>query len=171
MLRSDDDFGYGLQATRGETDTIKEINSTGLYTSGFNSFSSINVEDNLIIFVLGNCRNPKSKDIAKGLGAIFTNNNYELPLPRKAVKIDPNLLKELEGDYKINDNVTVKILIEGDKVFVEDGIHPKIEVFPQSESQFFMKGIDAEIIFIRNSEGEVTQIGLRDDGFTNVYAN
>ncbi len=171
MLRSEDDFGYGLQATRGKTDTIKEINSIGVYTSGFNSFSSIDVEDNLIIIVLGNCRNPKSKDIAKGLCAIFTNNNYELPLPRKAVQIDHDLLKELEGDYKINDNFTVKILIEGDKVFVEDGMHPKIEVFPQSERQFFMKGIDAEIIFIRDSEGEVTQIGLRNDGFTNVYAN
>jgi hypothetical protein len=31
--------------------------------------------------------------------------------------------------------------------------------------------MDAEIVFIRNEEGEVTKIGLRNDEFTNAYAN
>jgi len=172
MLRSSDDgFSYGLHASRGKTDTVKQINSIGVYTSGFNSFSSVNLEDNLIIIVLGNCRNPISRDIAEGLHSIFTDKNYKLPLLRETVKIAPDLLQELEGDYKINDNVTIRIFVDEDQLFINDGMRPKVVVFPQSESQFFFKEIDAEIVFIRNTEGEVTQIELRNDGFTNAYAN
>lgn len=170
MASKEGEFGYGLNVKRGDSGQINEIRSVGTYSSGFNSFSSINMDNDLIIIVLGNNRNPSSEDISDGLKAIFGNEDYTLPLQRKIVKVDPNSLQSLAGDYKINEDFIIKILIEGDKVFVNDGMRPQYEVFPQSETQFFVEGTDAEMVFIKNNEGEVTKIGLRNDGFTNAFA-
>lgn len=170
LSTSESGIEYGFRVKRSEVGEIEEIRSIGVYSSGFNSFSNLSINSRLTVIVLGNNRNPSSEDIADGLLAIFNNKDYNLPLPRKIVKVDKSKLQKLAGDYKINDNFIIKVLVEGDKVFVNDGMHPKFEVFPQSESQFFMEEVDAEIVFIKNEEGEVTKIGLKDDGFTNLFA-
>lgn len=163
-------FGYGLQVKKSEANEIEEVRSTGGYGSGYNSFSILNRESGITVIVLGNNRNPSSEEIAEGLHAIFTKQDYVLPLPRKVVKLDPALLQKLAGDYKINEQLTLKVFVEGNRLFVNDGMRPPFEIFPQSENQFFVEGTDAEIVFIKNEEGVVSRIGLRNDGFTNAFA-
>jgi CubicO group peptidase (beta-lactamase class C family) len=170
LTTNESGYGYGLKIKRDEKGKIQEIRSVGGYTSGFNSFSILNINSGLTVIVLGNNRNPSSEDIADGLHSIFTNKDYTLPLARKIVKVDFLLLQKLAGDYKMNEHVTIKVMVEADKVFVIDGMHPKFEIFPQSENQFFLKGMDGEMVFIKNEKGIVTKIGLRDDGFINAFA-
>jgi len=170
LTTNESGFGYGLSVKTSEEGKVKEIRSVGGYTSGFNSFSILNINSDLIVIVLGNNRNPSSEDIADGLLSICTNKDYTLPLPRKIVKVDSLKLQKLAGDYKMNEHVTIKVMVEGDKVFVNDGMHPKFEIFPQSENQFFLEGVDGEMIFIKNEKGIINKIGLRDDGFINAYA-
>ena len=172
MLKAakENEYGYGLYAKRDKAGNLEEIRSGGGYSSGFNAFSSINLPQKRIVLVLSNNRNPTSGDIAEGLQAIFSGKKYTLPLPRKVVQVDATSLQKLAGAYKINEQVTINIIAEGHRLFVDDSMHPRFEVFPQSADQFFMDDIDAELLFIRNKAGVVTALGLRDDGFTNVYA-
>lgn len=162
--------GYGFRVKRNGAGKIIALSSTAVYASGFNSFSSIDLESGTITIVLGNNRNPASEDIAAGLQAIFNNKEYTLPLPRKIVKVDPQSLQKLAGSYMINEHMSLKIMVEGNKVFVDNGMHPKFRIFPQSSLQFFVEATDAEIVFITNKEGRITRLGLRNDGFTNAFA-
>ena len=41
---------------------------------------------------------------------------------------------------------------------------PPAELFPESESEFFLKGRDAQVIFMRNRKGEVTHAIMRING-------
>ena len=41
---------------------------------------------------------------------------------------------------------------------------PPGELFPESESEFFLKDRDAQVIFMRNRKGEVTHAILRING-------
>jgi len=41
---------------------------------------------------------------------------------------------------------------------------PPAELFPESESEFFLKGMNAQVIFVRNRKGEVTHATMRVNG-------
>jgi hypothetical protein len=41
---------------------------------------------------------------------------------------------------------------------------PKVPLFAASESKFFLKVVDAQIVFSRNEKGEVTSLTLHQNG-------
>jgi hypothetical protein len=41
---------------------------------------------------------------------------------------------------------------------------PPAELLPESEAEFFLKGRDAQVIFMRNRKGEVTHAIMRING-------
>ena len=41
---------------------------------------------------------------------------------------------------------------------------PRVEAFPESESKFFLKVVDAQITFIRDGAGHVSYALLHQDG-------
>ena len=43
---------------------------------------------------------------------------------------------------------------------------PKIEAFPESDTRFFFKIFDAQVTFIKNEKGEVTELTLEVNGRT-----
>lgn len=106
--------------------------------------------------------------IAENVRAIFLQRDYELPLPRKTVSLAPDILEEYVGEYSLKDQLKLKVFIKQGKLLVNDGRHPQFEIYPQSENQFFLEGVDAEIKFTRTSEGKVSGLVLRDDGFNKI---
>src|SRR5262245_26986360 len=95
-----------------------------------------------------------------------------IPAERTAVKIDTNVYDDYVGEYEsqIFDLAVVK---EGERLMAvpkertetrtSQG-RPPGELFPESESEFFLKGRDAQVIFVRNRKGEVTHAILRING-------
>ena len=156
-------IGWGYQVVEGPNGKVKQLNSLdGVYNSGFNAWSGIDNESDLIVIVLSNNRHPVSGEIGAGLRNIFQKKAFEMPLAREVVKIDPALLEEYAGSYTINEQFTIKVLKENNRLFIDDGMHPKFEVYPQSATHFFMKDRDAGLSFVRNKEGKVTQMVLYD---------
>ena len=45
-----------------------------------------------------------------------------------------------------------------------DRLLPGVELFPESETRFFLKVVDAQIEFVREASGAVTQLMLYQDG-------
>ena len=41
---------------------------------------------------------------------------------------------------------------------------PKFELFPSSETDFFLKVVDAQFTFVKDEQGKVTQLILNQDG-------
>jgi ketosteroid isomerase-like protein len=95
-----------------------------------------------------------------------------IPAERMAVKIDTNVYDDYVGEYEspIFDLAVVK---DGDRLRAvpkernatrtSQGRLPG-ELFPESESEFFLKGRDAQVMFMRNRKGEVTHAILRING-------
>jgi hypothetical protein len=95
-----------------------------------------------------------------------------IPAERTAVKVDPKVYDDYVGEYEsvIFDFAVVK---DGDRLMAvpketsatrtSNGRRPA-ELFPESESEFFLKGMDAQVIFMRNRKGEVTHAIMRNNG-------
>jgi uncharacterized protein len=74
------------------------------------------------------------------------------------IKIDPKVFDGFVGQYAFTDNpdLVVSFWREGDKFFLQATRQQMLEIFPESETKFFLKIIDAQATFIRDAQGKVT---------------
>jgi CubicO group peptidase (beta-lactamase class C family) len=82
----------------------------------------------------------------------------------KQVAIDPKILALYVGQYELAPNFLLTITTEDGKLMGAATGQPKAELFPTSETEFFLKVVDAQITFFRNETGEVTQLILHQNG-------
>lgn len=85
-----------------------------------------------------------------------------IPGERTAIKVDPAIYDDYVGKYD-SAIMTFSVVREGDRLraIPDDKRRPAMEIFPESESQFFLKGVNAQITFMRNRQGQVTHAVVR----------
>jgi D-alanyl-D-alanine carboxypeptidase len=99
-----------------------------------------------------------------GPAAIGTRTADPLPAERKEVKVDPSLYDAYAGTYELTPAFALVVTREGDRIFTQATGQPKIEIFPESETRFFLKVVDAQIDFVRGADGKVTGLVLHQGG-------
>ncbi len=86
-----------------------------------------------------------------------------IPAERVPAKVDPKIYDAYVGEYEIAPGVVLTITREGDKLMAQQtGIKTKMELLPENETTFFMKGLTGQNIFVRDAKGQVTHIIFRD---------
>lgn len=74
---------------------------------------------------------------------------------RPVAKIDPAIYSAYAGEYRVGSR-TCTVVREGDKLRLIAPGWMEAEAFPESETKFFLRAMDAEMTFLRNEKGEVT---------------
>jgi Domain of unknown function (DUF3471) len=87
-----------------------------------------------------------------------------LPSEHKEVKVDPKLFDGYTGRYELVPNFVMTITREGDHLFVQATGQPKLEIFPESDRDYFLKVVDAQITFVPDSTGKATELILHQGG-------
>ena len=82
---------------------------------------------------------------------------------RIAIKIDPKLLDDYVGKYRVAGTV-FEFRKENDALLVYRAGSPKARIFSESETKFFYKVIDAQFCFVREEKGKVKRIILHQRG-------
>lgn len=94
----------------------------------------------------------------------------QVPAPRAtpvAVTIDPKIFDAYTGQYEDKTNLAGTVFSffrEGDKFYLRLSNQDKIEIYPSSETHFFLKVVPAELEFLRDASGKVTGIKYRQGG-------
>ncbi len=92
------------------------------------------------------------------------------PRERVIVKIDPRIYDSYVGEYEIAPGFILFVTREGDKLFSRAmpiptppsaTDQPKSEMFPESETTFFVKDADATFTFVRNAQAQVVQVNIQ----------
>ncbi|MGZ8558571.1 MAG: serine hydrolase, partial [Chitinophagaceae bacterium] len=100
--------------------------------------------------------------------SILFQNGQELKAKKlkeeQIAEIDPALLDNYLGKYKLNDKIIVTIFKENNKLFAHPTDQPKLEMLPVSEIDFVIKEINAKLTFIKGENGKVTRIKLNMNG-------
>jgi CubicO group peptidase (beta-lactamase class C family) len=94
----------------------KSLDKEGyLMNEGF-SYSLIKTEKDeskkRTILILSNRKHPVAREMSESIEKILNNEKYELPLLRQEIAINPNLLKEYEGTYSMNENMSLTFIAE-----------------------------------------------------------
>ena len=84
--------------------------------------------------------------------------------PRTAAAVDPNLYERYAGLYQRGPNSIFTITREGDRLFAQLTGQPKLEVFAESDHEFFYKAVAAQITFVADGERPATELILHQNG-------
>ena len=155
-----ENYGYGW----GITEAFKrKLISHGGGIEGFVTNIDRFVNDDVCIIVLSNNETSPVGQISKDLAAIIFGEKYELPKQRTAIKVEPKIYDDYVGEYELAPNFIITITKENDRIFAQATAQPKLEIYPESETKYFYTVVDAQITFIRNEQGEVTQLILHQN--------
>jgi D-alanyl-D-alanine-carboxypeptidase/D-alanyl-D-alanine-endopeptidase len=112
---------------------------------------------------------------AEGLATnlVLHQNGRDMPAPkisdepekeRVAVKIDPKIYDAYAGQYELAPGAVFTVRRDGDRLLAQLTGQTFLEVFPESETNFFYKVVDARLTFVKNDKGEVTELILHQNG-------
>jgi CubicO group peptidase (beta-lactamase class C family) len=167
-----EDYGYGLCID--ELFGHRHIWHDGAL-NGFQTMFSRFIDDNICIIVLSNAVNlfdPSIEKMRDGLAAIIFGEEYELPKrrfsTRVAIGVDPEIYNQYVGTYKLEEGHIYSVTKENTNLFVQASGGPKIQIYPESETIFFLKVVDAQVSFVRDERGKVTKLILHQDGENEV---
>jgi CubicO group peptidase (beta-lactamase class C family) len=86
------------------------------------------------------------------------------PKERQAIKVDPAIYDAYVGEYELAPGFSLVITREGGQIFAQATGQQKLELYPESETRFFLKVVDAQIDFQRGADGKVSGLVLHQRG-------
>ena len=86
------------------------------------------------------------------------------PKEHKEIAVNPKIFDGYVGQYQLAPNFILTITRDGDQLFAQATGQPKFQVYPESERQFFLKVVDAQITFETDSAGRATSLTLHQNG-------
>lgn len=87
----------------------------------------------------------------------------EQPKVRTAITVEPALYEDYVGEYVLAPGAVITVTSEAGKLFAQLTGQGALEIFPESETQFFYKAVDAQITFDVH-EGDVKSLTLHQNG-------
>jgi hypothetical protein len=85
----------------------------------------------------------------------------------KIATIDPAVLDNYTGKYRLNSDIVVTILKENNKLFAHPTGQPKLEMSPVSDTDFVILEINAKLSFVKGEDGKAVKIKLNMNNTNN----
>ena len=159
-------YGWGIN-------TFKTTNDLAFQNGnlpGFGTFFVRFLKEDLVIIALSNVDDASDltslEPIVRNLALIGSGLPYQLPKNRKAVAVGETVLRQYVGSYQLPLKRTLTITLENGQLFLQATGQGKFEIYAESETDFFLKSIDAQLTFHRNSAGQVSQVVVHQNGDT-----
>lgn len=157
------DSGYGYGWGIGKKFDRREIShGGGIY--GFATQIARYPDDRVTVVVLSNIQAAPAGEVAGNLAAIVFGSAYEVPKERKIIALDQKILEKYVGEYQVGTNVVIAVTLEGGKLMGQLGGQGKFSLLPESETDFFSKDVNAQIVFVKDAQGQVTGFILKQGG-------
>jgi hypothetical protein len=155
------DYAYGWSVT--DRSGRKETSHGG----GINGFATDILrypDQEVCVVVLCNVLPVNPGRVARDLGAIAFGEPYKLPRIRTVAKVDPAIYDAYVGRYELAPDRIMTITREGDHLMAQPTGQRKLEIFPESETEFFLKVGDISVSFVKDEQGNVTHIVVDQGG-------
>jgi CubicO group peptidase (beta-lactamase class C family) len=137
---------------------------------GINGFATNIIRfpaDHVTVIVLSNNESARAPGIATTLAAIVFGAPYDIPVERKSITLPSATLDRYVGQYELAPNRIMTITNENGKLMAQATGQGKTELFAESETTFFPKVIEATLTFVKDAQGQVTGLVLRQGGRDN----
>jgi CubicO group peptidase (beta-lactamase class C family) len=135
---------------------------------GFRAIISRYPSEQMVVIALSNVGEVSIERIANDLAAIVFGEPYKLPKSQQATNLDPSVYEayvgDYEGAYQFAPNVILSITTEDNHIFMQFTKQDRMEIFPASSTEFFLKVSDTELTFVVNKTGKATGVIIHESG-------
>jgi hypothetical protein len=100
----------------------------------------------------------------RNIRAILYNKPKSPPVERKEIQLPKETLARYVGEYEIELGFVIKIFMEGNELKARATDQDPNTIFAETETNFFYKGVEAQIEFVMNKENKVNKIILHQNG-------
>lgn len=84
--------------------------------------------------------------------------DYVVEKPSPMAKVDPQVFDRCVGKYDLGNNRPYLVTREGSRYFGQAPNNPKRELFPASETKFFVPEVESTVTFVKDDKGEVVEL-------------
>jgi CubicO group peptidase (beta-lactamase class C family) len=98
-------------------------------------------------------------------GVVTNFRKTDKPLPSHVeIKLQPDLLSNYIGEFELSPGFVLAVTLEGDRIFTQATGQNKVEIYPESETKFFLKVVDAQLEFVKDDTGKFNKVILHQGG-------
>jgi CubicO group peptidase (beta-lactamase class C family) len=152
-------YGWGIDSLYGRLITTHSGGIHG-YSSNILRFPA----DELVIIAFDNSSSNALSNISKSLAAIILNQSYDIPATKKEIAVDPAILKQYVGEYQLAPGFTITISLDENGLKGQATGQPAFDLYAEKENLFFLKVVDARVEFVKDANGNVTELILYQNG-------
>jgi D-alanyl-D-alanine-carboxypeptidase/D-alanyl-D-alanine-endopeptidase len=85
------------------------------------------------------------------------------PKTRKEITVDPAILDRYTGRYQLAPTFIINITRDAGRLYLQATAQPRFELFPETDHDFFLKAVDAQVTFVNEGEGRATKLILHQN--------
>ena len=167
VLNNGKKLNYAFGLVMGEYRGIKTVHHSGGW-AGFNSHIVLFPKQKFNVAVLSNLSTMKPVSLANQIADIYLSENLASEKQqakhkkKKSVNVHPHVYDAYVGKYVLTGGASsigkiVTITKEHDRLMAQQEGERKVRLFPESESNFFLKKADLQISFVREENGIVNE--------------
>jgi CubicO group peptidase (beta-lactamase class C family) len=86
------------------------------------------------------------------------------PKQRTAIEVSSDVLARYVGSYQLAPNFVLEVTLKDGALWVHPTNQQVFRLWPESETSFFLKEVDAQLSFVRDAQGAVTAAVLHQNG-------
>ena len=153
-------FAWIIDAVNGH----RVISHSGSW-QGFTCVISRFVDDSITVVVLTNLAQARPGLMVSTVAGIV-NPALAPPAPklRKAIALDPKIFDGYVGAYQRSPTIVLTITRTDSHYFAQLTGQDPIEIFPETQRDFFLKVVDAQLTFITDAAGRAVEVVLHQNG-------
>ncbi len=155
------DYAFGLTVRKVGGRTLIEHNG-GI--EGFNTDLAYFPDDKLTVAALANLNGSAPSEIVSELSAAAHGEAVTLPSERKEVSVSKDALSKLVGAYELAPTANLQISVSNGQLYAKLGPQPPLALYPESDTRFFARAVDAQVDFELGPNGVATALVLHQNG-------
>lgn len=159
----DGSFQIGLGWHYSNNNTITWHNGG---TGGYKTFTGFTKDKSKAVVVLTN-----STYSLDGVGLVQLGQKLDLTMPElpnfpEIITLENSVLESYTGKYQLAPAFFITISKKDNQLFIQATNQPEFEIYPSSINEFFLKVVEATIVFNANDSGEIESLILNQNGQT-----
>ena len=86
------------------------------------------------------------------------------PIVHAGIKVDPSILASYVGTYQLTPDFSITVTFENGKLMALATHQSIVQLFPESQTEFFLKVVDAQLEFVKDEKGQIAYLVLHQNG-------
>ncbi|MFW2349905.1 serine hydrolase [Qipengyuania sp.] len=131
---------------------------------GFNAWLGHDPDRAISVVVLSNLNGGAANALGQSLVKLARGGDVKLTAERAAIDLPADRLAEYAGTYAVSDQFKIAFRVEDGALLAQATGQDAFRVFAEGEDRFFLKVVDAQIVFNRDSSGAIESLTLNQNG-------